>query len=99
LKNYFAECFTLALSKEAFAECFFFALGKETSLPRAVYRTLGKGFFTEYRGFAKCFLFDSRQSLLYRAPEIKRSAKLPTLSKEADSGSDGRQRHVTALAR
>jgi hypothetical protein len=34
LKNYFAECFTLTLGKEAFAECFF-ALGKETSLPSA----------------------------------------------------------------
>jgi hypothetical protein len=33
LKNCFAECFTLALGKEAFAECFFLALGKEVSLP------------------------------------------------------------------
>jgi hypothetical protein len=34
LKNCFAECFTLALSKETFAECFFFALalGKESRL-------------------------------------------------------------------
>jgi hypothetical protein len=55
----------LALGKEAFAECFFFALGKETSLLRAVYRTL---FFAECKGFAKCFLFGSRQRL-------RRSAK------------------------
>jgi hypothetical protein len=64
LKNCFDECFTLALGKEAFAECFFLTLGKETSLPRAVYRTLGKDFFAECRGFAECFLFGSRQTLL-----------------------------------
>jgi hypothetical protein len=42
LKNCFAECFTLALGKEAFAECFFLALGKETSLPSVFYLTLRK---------------------------------------------------------
>jgi hypothetical protein len=84
LKNCFAECFTLALGKEVFAEFFFFAV----SLPRAVYRTLGKAFFAECIGFAECFLFGSRQSLLCRAPEKKRSAKPPTLGKEADSGND-----------
>jgi hypothetical protein len=58
LKNCFAECFTLALGKEVFAECFF-GTRKETSLLRAVYRTLGKAFFAECRGFAECFLFGS----------------------------------------
>jgi hypothetical protein len=94
LKNWFAECFTLALGKETsllsvfyltlgkapLAECFF-ALGKETSLLSVFYLTLGKAFFAECRGFAECFLFGSRQSLLCRAPEKKRSAKSPTLSK------------------
>jgi hypothetical protein len=42
----------------------FFALDKEISLPRAIYRTLGKAFFAECTGFAECFLFGSRQSLL-----------------------------------
>jgi hypothetical protein len=54
---------------------------------RAVYQTLGKAFFAECRGFAECFLFGSRQSLLCRAPEKKRSAKPPALGKEVDSGS------------
>jgi hypothetical protein len=72
-------------------------LGKETSLPRAVYRTLGKVFFAECRGFAEYFLFGSRQSLLCRAPEkktlgkasgAKRSAKPPALGKEADFDSE-----------
>jgi hypothetical protein len=61
----FSECFTLALGKEAFAECFF----GTTSLPKAVYRTLGKAFFAECRGFTEYFLFGSRQSLLCRAPK------------------------------
>jgi hypothetical protein len=60
----------------------------KASLPRAVYRTLGKAFFAECRGFAECFLFGSWQSLLCRAPEKKRSAKLSPLGKEADSGSE-----------
>jgi hypothetical protein len=68
LKNYFAECFTLALGKESFAECFFLTLGKETSLPSVFYLMLGKAFFAECRGFAECFLFGTRQSLLYRVP-------------------------------
>jgi hypothetical protein len=68
--------------KNCFAECFTLALGKKTSLPRAVYRTLGKAFFAE------CFLFGSRQSLLCRAPEKKRSAKSLAFGKEADSGSE-----------
>jgi hypothetical protein len=54
---------------------FFFALGKETSLPIVFYLTLGKAFFAECRGFAECFLFGSRQSLLRREPEKKRSTK------------------------
>jgi hypothetical protein len=57
----------------------FLALGKETSLPNVFYLTLGKAFFAEYRGFAKCFLFDSRQNLFCRAPEKKRSEKPPAL--------------------
>jgi hypothetical protein len=69
---------------------FFFAIGKVTSLPRAVYRTLGKAFFAEYRGFAECFLFGSRQSLLYQTAK-KRSVKPPVLGKEADSGSESQQ--------
>jgi hypothetical protein len=51
------------------------------------YLTLGKAFFAECRGFAECFLFGSRRSLICRAPEKKRSAKPPALGKEADSGS------------
>jgi hypothetical protein len=47
---------------------------------------LGKAFFAECRGFAECFLFGSRQSLICRAPKKKRSAKPPALGKEADSG-------------
>jgi hypothetical protein len=58
----------LALGKEAFAECFFFALVKETSLPRAVYRTLGKAVFAECRGFAECFLFGPPALLLLAVP-------------------------------
>jgi hypothetical protein len=92
LKNCFAECFTLALDKEAFAECFFFALIKETCLPSVFYLTLGKAFFAECRGFAECFLFGSRQSLLCQAPEKKCSAKPPALGKEADSGSGSARR-------
>jgi len=34
LKNCFAECFTLALGKEAFAECFFFWLSAKKLLCR-----------------------------------------------------------------
>jgi hypothetical protein len=44
--------------------------------------------FAECRGFAECFLFGSRQSLLCQVPEKKRSAKPPALVKEADSGSE-----------
>jgi hypothetical protein len=76
LKNCFAECFTLALGKEAFAERFFW-----------------------HNFFAESCLSDARQlpsaealpSVFYlalgKAPEKKRSAKPPTLGKEADSGS------------
>jgi hypothetical protein len=74
LKNCFVECFTLALGKEAFTECFL-ALGKETSLPSVFYLTLGKAFFAVCRGFAECFLFSSRRSLLCRAPEKKMLGK------------------------
>jgi hypothetical protein len=66
----------------------FFTLGKETSLPSVFYLTLGKAFFAECRGFAECFLFGTRQSLLCRMPEKKHSVKPPALSKEADSGSE-----------
>jgi hypothetical protein len=65
----------------------FFALGKKTCLPSVFYLTLGKAFFAECRGFAECFLFGSRQSLLCRMPEKKLSAKPPALGKEEDSGS------------
>jgi hypothetical protein len=59
LKNCFAECFNLALSKEASAECFL-TLGKETFLPSVFYLTLGKTFFADCRGFTECFLFSTR---------------------------------------
>jgi hypothetical protein len=64
---------------------FFLTLGKETFLPSVFYLTLGK---EECRGFAKCFLFGSRQSLLCRVPKKKLSAKPPALGKEGDSGSE-----------
>jgi hypothetical protein len=38
LENCFAECFTLALGKEAFAESFFFALGKGFSAKKLLCR-------------------------------------------------------------
>jgi hypothetical protein len=83
LKNCFAECFTLALGKEALAKCFFGTRQRNFFAKCFLF-----DLFAECRGFAECFLFGSRQSLLYRAPEKKRSAKPPALGKEADSGSD-----------
>jgi hypothetical protein len=63
LKNCFAECFTLALDKEAFAECFFWHSAKKLlcrepfigrsslpsaeALPSVFYLALGKAFFAE----------------------------------------------------
>jgi hypothetical protein len=81
LKNYFAECFTLALDKEAFAECFFWHSA------RAVYRTLGKAFFAECRGFCRVFFIWLSAKPSLPSARKKRSAKPPALDKEADSGS------------
>jgi hypothetical protein len=64
----------LAFGKEAFAECFFI-LGKEVSLPSVFYLTLGKAFFVECRGFAECFLFGSRQSILLLSARKKTLGK------------------------
>jgi hypothetical protein len=65
----------VALGKETFAECFFLELGKKTSLPSVFYLTLGKAFCAECRGFAECFLFDTRQSLLCRVQRLCRAPK------------------------
>jgi hypothetical protein len=65
---------------------FFLALGKETSLPRAIYQTLGKAFFAECRGFAECFYLALGKAFFVERPK-KRSAKPSALGKEADSGS------------
>jgi hypothetical protein len=66
LKNCFAECFTLALGKEAFAECFFLALGKEVSLPSVFFGSRQRNFFAESR------LSDARQRLLCRVQRLCR---------------------------
>jgi hypothetical protein len=80
LKNCCAECFILALSKEAFAECFFwhsankllcqviFIRHSAKALLSVFYLALGKAFFVE-------------------RPKKKRSAKPPALGKKVDSGS------------
>jgi hypothetical protein len=76
LKNCFAECFTLALGKEAFAECFF--------------GTRQRNFFAESRlsDARQSLLCRVFFIWLSATPEKKRSAKPPALGKEADSGSD-----------
>jgi hypothetical protein len=59
LKNYFAECFTLALGKEAFADFFFLHSAKKLICREPF---IGRSaIFAECRGFTECFLFGSRQ--------------------------------------
>jgi hypothetical protein len=70
LKNCFAECFNLALGKEAFAECFFYTRQRNF---------FAKCFLFDTRqsllGFTECFLFGTRQNLLCRVPEKKTLGK------------------------
>jgi hypothetical protein len=60
LKNFFAECFTLALGKEVFAECFFYTRQSNFFAECFLFDTgqaLGK------QGFAECPKKNTRQSL------------------------------------
>jgi hypothetical protein len=88
LKNCFAECFTLALGKEAFAECFFGSRQRnffaESRLSDARQSLLWRVFF-----------WLSAKKLLCREPFIGRSAKPSLLSarkKTLGKASGARQR-------
>jgi hypothetical protein len=100
LKNCFAECFTLALGKEAFAECFFWHSAKNKKhlakkfLCRVFFLALGKEtslpsvFYSlpSAEALPSVFYLALGEALFAERPK-KRLAKPPALGKEADSGS------------